>query len=182
MANGQLAGLHVAQEDHAALSGELEMKNCQKQLAVLTPRLILAIFLTFLSLVFNGGMLTVLPIALTMVCGLMMGVIFHQLKLRACALPKSDIHRALRETKLFRPLANHLMKVAGVPTIIPAGAMNVMWLGHTVHTRDASPLDWPVYWYQPDPTEDVWHWRRTDLAVFAVQSPNGTWWCISAAK
>ena len=101
---------------------------------------------------------------------------FIKLNHYARLLPKSRVHEVLREQKIFRPLANHLLRVADVPTRIPTGAMNALKLGDCAHTKDGSPLDWPVYWDSPDSYLDKWYyWRRTDKPIVAVQNPDGTW-------
>lgn len=117
----------------------------------------------------------VLAQIILMVLSQMAGNFFRDLISQARLLPKNKIHRLLREQRIFRPLANHLLKVAGVPTRIPFGAMNALELADDGHTRDGSPLDWPVFWDNPDPRFDEWFWRRTDKPIVAVQKPDGTW-------
>ena len=94
------------------------------------------------------------------------------------ALPKRYVHVMLRDQQLFRLLAHHLMKVAGVPARIPIGAMNALELdGRTDHIRSGSPLDgWPVRWVELKGLNYLgWYWRRIDKPIVAMQSPDGTW-------
>ena len=101
---------------------------------------------------------------------------FFRLNHRARILPRDRIHRILREQHIIRPLANHLLRAAGVPTKIPAGAMNALLLGDCNHVKDGSPLDWPVFWSQGESrVDDDWFWRRTNKPIAAVQLPDGTW-------
>ncbi len=106
---------------------------------------------------------------------------FIRLRHYARILPRHRIHDEFRRQRIIRPLANHLLRVADVPTRIPAGAMNALLLGDSNHVKDGSPLDWPVFWDSPDLYLDKrYYWRRTDKPIVAVQNPDGTWECQSA--
>ncbi len=86
---------------------------------------------------------------------------------------KSELLDFLRNEKVPRELANCLLEAAKIPTMIPIGAMNV--LGLEVG-RDASPLDWPmVFWDTPGGLKDRWYWRRNDWPIIAVQLKDGSW-------
>ncbi len=130
----------------------------------------------FVAAAYGSAVIVTIMGTLALVVAGKMITTFFRLNHRARILPRYRIHQVLREQHIIRPLANHLMRVAGVPTRIPAGAMNALKIGDCHHTGDGSPLDWPVFWDSPNSYLDRYYsWRRTDKPIVAVQNPDGTW-------
>lgn len=103
------------------------------------------------------------------------GSIHHDLKKHLRSIPKSTVLPELRRQKIFRLFANHLLRLVGIPTRIPAGAINALWGGFNYQTKDGSPLDWPVYWVQLEGHPTTWIWRHIYEPTGTIPDSDGKW-------
>lgn len=109
--------------------------------------------------------------ALALVSAWMTGVIILEFKEDVRRFPKDFLLHNLRSRWIFRPLANYALRMAGIPTRIPAGAMNALGLGSGDNVNDGSPLEWPVSWNSHNSAI----WSRTDCQANAYYCIDGKW-------
>ncbi len=152
------------------------IKDLQNKITTQSASLLGFMAAVFIAIAFGLPVTAAVAAIATLVFGEKVMKGYIRLRHCTCLVPRNRIHQMLREQKIFRPLANHLLKVAGVPTKIPAGAINALVLGPGNQVKDGSPLDWIVSWVQLDGHPDKWIWRLTyHRPLGTIQDSNGEW-------
>ncbi len=177
----------VADQPNAALFGELEMKlkSLQDKIAMNLATILFNTAVAITTAVLGVWIITLAFSILALLYLWPLHIRFDTLRTIVRSLPKHELLPTLREQQIVCPLANHLLKVAGVPTILPVETMNALNLGERHHTKDGSPLDWPITIFEvPIPNgktypwsdgKTMYLWERLDTPTLAFQHEDGTW-------